>query len=175
MRPTLPTRADWESETKRYVDRREVKASYWKNGRMSPGLLRARRQFRTKNALVGVVLLTFVGGVFAYSMAAVKQDTFDDLDDEVKERAIMDAKRAALSVEDEKRAMQAASAFAKTPTLKGPTLSDRARSYTQPSPEASVSATAQNQGGVLVSLKKLVWGAPPVDNPESGEDRSKPQ
>ncbi|KAJ7740912.1 hypothetical protein DFH07DRAFT_60058 [Mycena maculata] len=141
MRPSLPSRAYWQPETNRYVDRREVKASYWKNGRMSPGLLRARRRFRTRNALVGVVLLTFVVGVFSYSMAAVKQDTFDDLDDAVKDKAIMDAKRAALSVEDEKRAMRAAAAFANAPAA-----------------SASPALQESPSGGVLASMKNMVWG-----------------
>ncbi|KAJ7450447.1 hypothetical protein FB451DRAFT_1410420 [Mycena latifolia] len=43
--------------------------------RMSPGLLRA------KNALFGGALLAFVARVFAYALAAVKQDTFNDLYD----------------------------------------------------------------------------------------------
>ncbi|KAJ7639458.1 hypothetical protein FB45DRAFT_828346 [Roridomyces roridus] len=124
MRPTPSALA-----SSRYVDPREARASYWKNGRMSAGLLRARRQFRTPNAIAGVLLLTFVGGVFTYSMAAVKQDTFDDLDEEVKRRAILNAERAKLSTEDEKRAMQAAAAVNSSSTvLKGPKLADRTRS-----------------------------------------------
>ncbi|KAJ7461901.1 hypothetical protein FB451DRAFT_1496151, partial [Mycena latifolia] len=75
----------------RYLDPHEVKRSYWKNGRMSPRLPRAR----AKNALLGGALLTFVVGVFAYALAAVKQDAFDDLDDAVH--------RAAMSAEDERR------------------------------------------------------------------------
>ncbi|KAJ7181588.1 hypothetical protein C8R43DRAFT_869789 [Mycena crocata] len=151
MRPALPTRAYWQPDTNRYVDRKEVKASYWKDGRMSPGLLRARRRFRTPNAIVGVALLAFVVGVFSYSMAAVRQDVFDDLDDEVKEKAILNAKRAA---------------FARTSTR-----IDSARNPV-PSPIAP-----EQRRGVLVTLldgrfpwlldptrKTLVWGAPPVDN-----------
>ncbi|KAJ7450450.1 hypothetical protein FB451DRAFT_1527619 [Mycena latifolia] len=66
---------------------------------MSPGLLRVRAPYRPKNAL-----LAFVAGVYAYALAAVKQDTFDDLDDAVR--------RAAISAEDERRAMQMAAAHA---------------------------------------------------------------
>ncbi|KAJ7724732.1 hypothetical protein DFH07DRAFT_783207 [Mycena maculata] len=143
---------------------------------MSPGLLRARRRFRTRNALVGVVLLTFVVGVFSYSMAAVKQDTFDDLDDAVKDKAIMDAKRAALSVEDEKRAMRAAAAFANAPAASAdPKLGDGARNTTaSPLQESPVSDTPPRSGGVLASLKNMVWGAPSGDKTGSAEDRSKP-
>ncbi|KAJ7437012.1 hypothetical protein FB451DRAFT_1152804 [Mycena latifolia] len=59
----------------------------------------ARAPYRAKNALLDA-LLAFVAGVFAYALAAVKQDTFDDLDDTVR--------RAAMSAEDERRAMQMA-------------------------------------------------------------------
>ncbi|KAJ7668144.1 hypothetical protein B0H17DRAFT_1088270 [Mycena rosella] len=151
--------------------------------RMSPGLLRARRQFRTKNAVSGVILLTFVVGVFAYAMAAVKQDVFDDLDDEARDRAILDARRAALSVEDEKRAMAAAAAFATAP--KPLKLSDRARGNIAAAASAELSAPAAAQPrGVLVTLlggrfpglldptrKTLVWGAPPVDKMGSLGDK----
>ncbi|KAF7352219.1 Coiled-coil-56 domain-containing protein [Mycena venus] len=178
MRPTLPTRgyAWWEPENKRYVDRSEVKASYWKNGRMSPGLLRARRQFRTPNAVAGVLLLTFVGGVFYYSMAAVKQDVFDDLDEEAKQRAVLDAKRSALSVEDEKRAMAAAVASATGSAPKGLKLSDSARNNdvaVPPTPESTAPEDTTQRTGVLGSLKRLVWGAPSVDKTGSLEDKSK--
>lgn len=149
---------------------------------MSPGLLRARRQFRTKNAIVGVATLSFVVGIFFYSMAAVKQDVFDDLDDEVKERAMLDAKRAALSVEDEKRAMAAAVSFATgpgtTPAIKGPKLSDRARNAATATPPAQELPPPQDavQGrGVLGSLMALIWGAPPDDKSGSSGDKSKTQ
>nr|GAT51797.1 predicted protein [Mycena chlorophos] len=172
LRSTLPTRASWQPETLRYVDRKEVAASYWKNGRMSPGLLRARRQFRTKNALAGALLLVFVVGVFTYSIAAVKQDVFDDLDEEVKERAVLEAKRTALSVEDEKRAMAAAAASAAASLTAKPTPN------TTPLPKTNTSSRSPTPPrGVLAAVldtryptlldprrKTLVWGAPPVDN-----------
>ena len=45
----------------------------------SPGLERARRPFRAKNALTGLAIMAFVGGVYSYSISAVKQDDFADL------------------------------------------------------------------------------------------------
>ena len=54
---------------------------------MSPGLQRARAPFRLRNALTGVVLAGFAVGVWAYSIGAVKQDVFDDVDEEA--RALM--------------------------------------------------------------------------------------
>ncbi|KAJ7075007.1 hypothetical protein B0H15DRAFT_792363 [Mycena belliarum] len=153
----------------RYLDPAEVKASYWKKGRMSQGLLRARRQYRTKNALVGGALLAFVVGVFTYAVAAVKQDTFDDLDDAARERAVHDARRAALSVDDEKEAMRRAAAMGGPP--RPPTLGAR-DAAAAPTP-----ASAVPPRGILAPLlasrvpwlldptrKTLVWGAPPIDN-----------
>ena len=49
---------------------------------MSPGLQRARQPFRLRNAITGVVLAGFAVGVWAYSIGAVKQDKFDDVDEE---------------------------------------------------------------------------------------------
>lgn len=51
---------------------------------MSPGLRRARAPFRFKNALTGVTLGAFAVGIWAYSISAVKQDAFDDIDDEAR-------------------------------------------------------------------------------------------
>jgi len=50
---------------------------------MSPSLQRAREPFRVKNALLGLTLGAFAVGVWAYSISAVKQDVFDDVDEEV--------------------------------------------------------------------------------------------
>ncbi len=50
---------------------------------MSPGLQRAREPYRVKNALLGLTLGAFAVGVWAYSISAVKQDVFDDVDEEV--------------------------------------------------------------------------------------------
>lgn len=43
---------------------------------MSPGLRRARKPFVLSNLLTGLTILSFVGGVYAYSIAAVNQDDF---------------------------------------------------------------------------------------------------
>lgn len=52
---------------------------------MSPGLKRAREPYLIKNALTGVVLGAFAVGIWAWSISAVKQDVFDDVDEEAKE------------------------------------------------------------------------------------------
>lgn len=51
---------------------------------MSPGLRRAREPFRIRNALTGIALGVFAVGIWAYSISAVKQDVFDDIDDEAR-------------------------------------------------------------------------------------------
>ncbi|KAI7858822.1 hypothetical protein BDC45DRAFT_564929 [Circinella umbellata] len=45
----------------------------------SPALERTRQPFRARNMLTLLGLFTFTGGVFAYSMLAVKQDDFSDV------------------------------------------------------------------------------------------------
>ncbi|OBZ70503.1 hypothetical protein A0H81_09686 [Grifola frondosa] len=68
-----------------YVSRRDAQASYRPyNSLMSEGLKRARAPFRLRNALTGVLLTTFTVGVWAYSIGAVKQDVFDDVDEEAR-------------------------------------------------------------------------------------------
>lgn len=62
---------------------------------MSPGLRRARAPFRFRNALTGVALGAFAVGIWAYSISAVKQDVFDDIDDEA--RALQAGRHASAS------------------------------------------------------------------------------
>ncbi|KAH9179572.1 hypothetical protein EDB89DRAFT_1922065 [Lactarius sanguifluus] len=51
---------------------------------MSRGLLRAREPYRVKNAITGLAISSFAVGVWLYSMRAVKQDNFDDVDEEAR-------------------------------------------------------------------------------------------
>ncbi|KAL0070143.1 hypothetical protein AAF712_002632 [Marasmius tenuissimus] len=83
---------------------------------MSPGLRRARQPFLVRNIITGLVLGSFAVGVYTYSIRAVRQDDFDDLDDEAKakiekERLERERERivmGALSVDEEKEAMDKA-------------------------------------------------------------------
>ena len=43
---------------------------------MSPSLLRARAPYFVRNAIVGLTLASFIGGVYTYSISAVQQDDF---------------------------------------------------------------------------------------------------
>ena len=51
---------------------------------MSAGLMRAREPYRVKNAVTGFAIGSFIVGVWLYSMSAVKQDNFDDVDEEAR-------------------------------------------------------------------------------------------
>ena len=51
---------------------------------LSPGLQRARAPFRTRNAITGSLIGLFVAGVYVYSIRAVQQDNFQELDEEAK-------------------------------------------------------------------------------------------
>jgi len=69
-----------------YLSRKDVSKSYRPRSYvMSPGLQRARAPFRFQNALTGVVLAGFATAVWAYSIRAVKQDDFSDVDEEARE------------------------------------------------------------------------------------------
>jgi len=87
-----------------YIDRRAATRSYRPAGhvrlglelisplivhcgpilQMSTGLMRAREPYRVKNAVTGLAIGSFIVGVWLYSMSAVKQDNFDDVDEEAR-------------------------------------------------------------------------------------------
>ena len=54
---------------------------------MSPGLKRAREPYRIKNAIMGLTLGAFAVAIWAYSINAVRQDVFDDVDEEARAMA----------------------------------------------------------------------------------------
>jgi hypothetical protein len=49
---------------------------------ISPALKRARQPYVVRNAITGALIASFAVGVWAYSISAVKQDNFDDIDAE---------------------------------------------------------------------------------------------
>ena len=144
---------------------------------MSPGLLRARAPFKVRNAITGVTIAALVVGVWAYSIAAVKQDSFADVDEEAKILAASGPTHNIKSIEDEERAKAATITPVHTPsTSTGTSLV---------SPQPPVNAThvvtplpglVPRPRGVLAPLldrryprlldptrKTLIWGAPSVD------------
>lgn len=141
---------------------------------MSPGLKRAREPYRVRNALTGIALGAFAVGIWAYSISAVKQDIFDDVDEEARAIARTGTATEVLSVKEEKKAMEAAIAAA---TTAGNTPQPRPTSATSSSPSLTGSPLgAPVNRGLLQHLdgrfprlldprhKTLIWGAPPVDN-----------
>ena len=139
---------------------------------MSPGLLRAREPFRFRNALTGVVLGAFAVGIWAYSIGAVKQDVFEDADEEARRLARSGAQIKSLEDEDRERRAQEEAAHAVSGVVASNVL-------TAPVPATPAPAVVPETRprGVVASLlyphyphlfdpstKTLIWGAPSVDN-----------
>jgi cytochrome c oxidase assembly factor 3 len=119
---------------------------------MSAGLMRAREPYRVKNAVTGLAIGSFIVGVWLYSMSAVKQDNFDDVDEEA--RAMV---RAGVKPLEEKGAegMTSATVGGK---LKG--------SEEKRAPHRGLLALLDARfPGLLDPVgKSVVFGAPPVDS-----------
>lgn len=146
-----------------YVSKKTVAASYRpRSSLMSPGLQRARAPFRLRNAITGLILAGFGVGVWAYSISAVKQDDFSDVDEEA--RALM---RGLPTIVEE--------------VVKVPVMDEAKVVVTQAPSSVPVEVNATTvpsiHRGLLVpilerrfprlldpSRKTLIWGAPPVDN-----------
>ena len=150
---------------------------------MSSGLLRARAPFRVRNAITGVTIAALVVGVWAYSIAAVKQDSFADVDEEARILAASGPTHDIKSIEDEERAKAARiPPLLTTSTIVGAKLQPpvTVTPVVTPLPEPVPQAK-----GVLSPLldryyprvldptnKTLVWGAPPVDRVGKVRDRT---
>ncbi|KAI9000760.1 hypothetical protein BD414DRAFT_451387 [Trametes punicea] len=160
-----------------YVDRKTAQQSYRPRNLMSPGLQRAREPFRMRNAITGILLAGFAVGVWAYSIGAVKQDVFDDVDEEA--RALMagsgihkaeNGAAESRGIVDASRAQSQAGPATNDPTVPSATPTVAAR------PETKSNANTSRRG-ILPPLlehyfpalldpssKTLVWGAPPLDD-----------
>ncbi|KAI0832690.1 hypothetical protein BC628DRAFT_1347885 [Trametes gibbosa] len=141
-----------------YVDRKMARQSYRPRNLMSPGLQRAREPFRLRNALTGVLLAGFAVGVWAYSIGAVKQDVFDDVDDEA--RALMAGsgiKSAETEVVVNKEVTATPPASVAHQEAK-PSVNMPRRGVLPPLLESRF------PGLLDPSSKTLVWGAPSVDS-----------
>ncbi len=135
---------------------------------MSPGLKRAREPYRVKNAIVGLTLGAFAVGVWAYSISAVRQDVFDDVDEEAKALAAPAAAVAPAAPLSEKEAAEVPVVEVVVPAP--------AAVVAQAVPSVDEKTTVPPARGVLQQLgprlpwlldptrKTLVWGAPPVDS-----------
>lgn len=140
---------------------------------MSPGLRRARQPFLLRNALTGVVLTGFAVGVWAYSIGAVKQEDFADIDEEARTLGRVGTQAA----EGAKQTTVKAAAFPiareesnTTPlTLASPvpavveTASSKDAATGQPRGVVAGMLWERYPGLLDPKTKTLVWGAPPVD------------
>ncbi|KAG6861973.1 hypothetical protein C0995_009157 [Termitomyces sp. Mi166 len=155
------------SSSSQYIDRKAVNASYRpKAGVMSAGLKRARAPYRVRNAITGLALGAFAVGVWAYSISAVKQDVFDDVDEEARVMAQTGAVNEAFKAEEAVRTAAVAQPIQASPIV--------ATSTSIPSPAPPTTSTQCR--GLLRHLdsrvphlldpknKTFVWGAPPVDH-----------
>ncbi|KAH6853481.1 hypothetical protein B0I37DRAFT_409643 [Chaetomium sp. MPI-CAGE-AT-0009] len=56
------------------------RSSYYDNrNRQSAALIRARRPYLVKNAVVGLSISAFAIGIWAYTISAIGQDEFEDV------------------------------------------------------------------------------------------------
>ncbi|CDO73798.1 hypothetical protein BN946_scf185015.g127 [Trametes cinnabarina] len=157
-----------------YVDRKTARQSYRPRNLMSPGLQRAREPFRIRNAVTGLLLAGFAVGVWAYSIGAVKQDVFDDVDEEA--RALMAGsgiQKAENGAAESRGVADAAKAQNDTglnldhPAAPATSLAAGARPETKSaSPRGILPPLLEHRFPTLLdpSSRTLVWGAPPLDN-----------
>ena len=144
---------------------------------MSPGLLRARAPFRARNAITGVTIAVLVVGVWAYSIAAVKQDSFADVDEEARILAASGSTQNIKSIEDEERARAATISLVRTPSTSTSAIPAQSQYPVIATPAvAPLPGLVPRPKGVLAPLlerhyprlldptnKTIIWGAPPVD------------
>ncbi|GAA6057456.1 hypothetical protein JCM3770_000770 [Rhodotorula araucariae] len=135
---------------------RQARATYHPGGYgVSEGLKRARRPFRTRNFVTGTLIFGFAASVYFYSIRAVAQDDFSDLD-----QPLSDEQRKSLtSIEQSKRDRDELLLAAKQPSL--------ALAPTSPAPvpggRPSVFGLVRGAFAGKGADSKLVWGAPSVD------------
>jgi cytochrome c oxidase assembly factor 3, fungi type len=106
--------------------------------------MRARQPYRVKNTLTGIAIGSFIVGVWLYSMRAVKQDNFDDVDEEAR-----------AMVRTGVRPLESKETEAMT-TVGGKEEKKRARGLL-------ALLDGRHPGLLDPEGKTVVWGAPPVD------------
>ncbi|KPV75748.1 uncharacterized protein RHOBADRAFT_66272 [Rhodotorula graminis WP1] len=153
---------------------REARQTYHPGGYgVSEGLKRARRPFRTRNFVTGSLIFGFAASVYFYSIRAVAQDDFSDLDQPLSD----DKRRSLTSIEEQQRERDELRLAAKGGPLVPAPGSVAAAAGSSPVDglaAAPASAPSSSSSSGVLSLvsgafagkgadSKLVWGAPPVD------------
>lgn len=150
---------------------RAAAATYHPKGYgVSEGLLRARKPFRTGNAIIGLTITTFAFSVYFYSIRAVAQDDFSDVE------APSQAERAGVqSIEDELKLKKALKEerLSFPSAILAPGVVDAAESKLADKLESVAPAASWRSSSILSQLKgafggrgtgsKLFVGAPDVD------------
>ncbi|KAH8885083.1 hypothetical protein GQ53DRAFT_751374 [Thozetella sp. PMI_491] len=57
----------------------EQSSYYDRRYRQSPALIRARKPYLVKNAVLGIGIFAFAAGIYAYTLKVVGQDEFEDV------------------------------------------------------------------------------------------------
>ena len=139
---------------------------------ISPGLRRARRPFLLVNLLTGSAIALLATGIWAYSIRAVRQDVFDDVDEEAK-GLTKEMKMAVESVEEKSRKVEeklkeiANERMAKSlasSSMKGANAAQRAASLKSERRGVLPMLGRTEPGWLYDPTKTLVWGAPSVDD-----------
>jgi len=161
------------------MSKRAAESTYRPKGYgISPSLARARAPFRTQNVITGFTLFGFAASVWAYSIYAVKQDNFDDVDFEALNTSVEEKARR-ISLEDEAKAKKGGGVKSMAHetegrlSASGSTLLDSTTTVAMSNDRSTV-ATSADQRGLLHRLPgvsklynpgemSLVSRAPPVD------------
>jgi len=149
---------------------REARQTYHPGGYgVSEGLKRARRPFRTRNFVTGSLIFGFAASVYFYSIRAVAQDDFSDLDQPLSD----DKRRSLTSIEEQQRQRDELRLAAKGPLAPTPGSVAAAAASSPAVDGLAAGGAPARQSGVLSLVRgafagkgadsKLVWGAPPVD------------
>lgn len=105
-------------------------------------------------------MASFAVGVWAYSISAVKQDNFDDVDEEAK--ALVGS--GLRSIEDEEK-LKKSLRTAKAPVIGGIAITPTLPPVVQPARGILAPLLERHTPRLLDPKRKtLVWGAPPVDS-----------
>ncbi|GAA5826061.1 hypothetical protein JCM5353_004198 [Sporobolomyces roseus] len=141
------------------ISTREAKQTYHPGGYgTSEGLKRARLPFRTRNAIVGLTLSGFMFSVYLYSIRAVAQDDFADLQAPTQEE-----RDRMVSIEEERRNRDQLLLPQSTVTQVIPQTQTISQGQPSLTSHEGILARFNNTFGGRGQESKMVWGAPPVD------------
>ncbi|PSR81025.1 hypothetical protein PHLCEN_2v6556 [Hermanssonia centrifuga] len=110
--------------------------------------------------------MSFAVGVWAYSIGAVKQDEFHDVDEEARELARSGAQVKSLEDEAKELAVQTTAKSVSAPIIPLATTPPVPTVVPGDRPRGVVASLLYERYPQLLdpASKTLVWGAPPVDN-----------